>query len=44
MRVIVDRAAIQDRDGAGLALDKIRKLRWQGCRGCAWRLSSGATT
>ena len=65
MRVIVHSAAIQDRDGAGLVLDKIRQrfpwleliwadggynawqvdaLRWQRCRGCAWRSSSGVTT
>ena len=66
MRVLVHSAAIQDRDGAGLVLDKIRRrfpwleliwadggynrynawqvdLRWQRCRGCAWRSSSGAT-
>ena len=62
MRVIVPSAAIQDRDGAGLVLDKIRRrfpwleliwadgtrgrltLRWQRCRCCASRSSSGATT
>jgi hypothetical protein len=64
MRIVVHSAAIQDRDGAGLVLDKIRgrfpwleliwvdggynagrlTLRWQRCRHCAWRSSSGATT
>jgi transposase len=63
MRVLVHSAAIPDRDGAGLVLDKIRRrfpwleliwadggynawqfdARWQRCRGCAWRSSSGAT-
>ena len=38
MRIVVHSAAIQDRDGAGLVLDKIRR------RCCAWRSSSGATT
>jgi hypothetical protein len=43
MRVVVHSDAIQDRDGAGLVLDKKRRC-FGGGRCCVWRLSGGATT